>query len=131
MAENFVIATVSVLVLSAFGILWLRKRARQKMARTWPAVPGTIVMADVQYSAGGAQPGAGAAYYAHLQYGYAVDNKNHQARTSRRFMNKDRADEWLNRFTRASNLTVRVNPDNPEDSEVLTEDHAQAKATTA
>ena len=79
--DNIVMA-ISFVVVAAFVVFWLVKRAKLWRAQSWPIGVGRVESTAVVLKSGGGQPGA-AAYYAELKYSYTVQGHTYSGGLSR------------------------------------------------
>ena len=103
--DNIVMA-ISFILVAAFVVFWLLKRAKLRRARSWPSEVGRVESTAVVLRSGGGQPGA-AAYYAELKYSYTVQGQTYSGGLSRRFILKGRADKWIGKYTNHQALSIR------------------------
>lgn len=108
---------------------WILQRLKVRRAAAWPVEVAHMQSSGVALSSGGGQPGA-AAYYAELRYSYTVQGTSHEGSVRRRFMRKESAEAWIQKFTTADVLTVRYNPGNPADSVLLEGDQVDTVRAT-
>jgi len=124
--DNIVMA-ISFVVVAAFVVFWLLKRAKLRRSQSWPTEVGRVESTAVVLKSGGGQPGA-AAYYAELKYSYTVQGQTYSGWLSRRFILKGRAEKWIARYGNNDPLTVRYNPAKARDSVLLDTDNLEAQA---
>jgi len=127
--DNIVMA-ISFVVVAAFVVFWLLKRAKLRRAHHWPTEVGHVESTAVVLKSGGGQPGA-AAYYAELKYSYTVEGQTYSGGLSRRFILKGRADKWIAKYGNSDPLTIRYNPAKAKDSVLLDTDNIEAYAIKA
>ncbi len=127
--DNIVMA-ISFVVVAAFVVFWLLKRAKRRRAQSWPTEVGHVESTAVVLKSGGGQPGA-AAYYAELKYSYTVEGQTYSGGLSRRFILKGRADKWIAQYGNSDPLTVRYNPAKAKDSVLLDTDNLEAHGIKA
>ena len=116
---------VSILCILAGAVLvgrWILERRKYRLAASWPVELGHLDSSRVVFQSGGGQPGVASAYYAELKYSYAVQGAPYSGSVRRRFMRKDSAESWIQRFTNSNTLTIRYSPDAPADSVLREED---------
>jgi hypothetical protein len=101
---------------------WILQRRKYRLAASWPVELGRLESSRVVLSTSGGQPGVAAAYYAELKYSYAVQGTSYSGLARRRFIRKESAESWVQRFTTSNMLTVRYSPDAPADSVLREED---------
>ena len=122
---NHIDSWVSILCILAGAVVfgrWILQRRKYRLAATWPVELGHLDSSRVVFESGGGQPGVASAYYAELNYSYAVEGARYSGMARRRFIRKDSAENWLQRFTNSNMLTIRYSPKAPADSVLREED---------
>ena len=112
---------VSILCILAGAVVfgrWILQRRKYRLAASWPVELGHLDSSGVVLWSGGGQ----AAYFAELKYSYTVQGTRYSGSVRRRFIRKESAESWVQRFTTSDMLTVRYSPEAPSDSVVREED---------
>jgi len=118
------VSVFCILIGAVLGGRWVLQRRKYRLAAGWPVEMGHLESSRVVFSSSGGQPGVAAAYYGELRYSYAVQGIRYSGFARRRFLRKESAESWIQRFTANDMLTVRYSPNAPADSVLREEDQA-------
>ena len=113
----FIGAVFGLVALLLIGIGWLGQR-KAASSRSWPSVPGRVMTAEVETSAGGE---GGTVYRTLITYSYMVGGQQYQS-NRRAFAdtvssgNRGSAERGAAQYPPGSAVPVYYNPANPQDA---------------
>ncbi len=122
--EQNITLVISIAVLTAFAVFWVRKRMKLSRARTWPVQAGKVDSTEVRLQSTGDMQSK---FFAYVKYSYTVQGTTHSGQMTRTFMLKKSADKWVENYHSGLPVSVRVNPEKFADSVVFDADQSGAK----
>jgi hypothetical protein len=115
---------VSIAVLAVLALVWLLKKRKRRLARSWPTEAGHVDSTALRLQKTGA---TSSQWVAEVHYSYAVRGAACAGKLRRSYVLKGSAEKWIGNYRSDVPLIVRYNPDKAGDSVVLEEEQTWVK----